>query len=171
MIVVGIDPGQAGGIAVLGGPEPLVYSMPMAGGDYDVPAIYKILRGAEVAARPLGQIVAFVERCATMPSFIAGRAGGQGNGGKANWWRGNSSGTFRTLLAVMEIRREVIAPQTWQDELLPLRGGSTKARSILQARKLFPGVSLYATARSRKESDGLSDALLLAEFGRRRLSS
>jgi hypothetical protein len=35
--------------------------------------------------------------------------------------------------------------------------------------KLFPGVDLRATERSRKPSDGLAEALLMAEYARRRM--
>jgi hypothetical protein len=47
------------------------------------------------------------------------------------------------------------------------QGDDTKQRSIIAAKRLFPEVSLRRTERSRKDDDGISDAILLAEYGRR----
>ncbi len=48
-----------------------------------------------------------------------------------------------------------------------LPGKDTKTKSILAASRLFPRVDLRRTARSKVAHDGLTDALLIAEFGRR----
>jgi hypothetical protein len=36
------------------------------------------------------------------------------------------------------------------------------------AKRLFPGVNLLPSDRCRKESDGMSDALLICEYARRK---
>lgn len=41
--------------------------------------------------------------------------------------------------------------------------------SIKKAQELFPDVSLLASDRCKRPHDGLADALLIAEYGRRRL--
>ncbi len=179
---LGIDPGLKGGLALLA-TDPYargvrVHPMPTtktkAGRDaYDVPGLIRLLQSM-IGDGPLRQhVVAFVERLGPMPPMIA-RAGGfmaGAGGGQANYQRGRASMLFEALLPALGIEYHLVGPKQWQDEMLPLRGGDTGQRSILMARKLFPDVSLYATARSRKPSDGLSDALLLAEFGRRRLAN
>jgi len=51
----------------------------------------------------------------------------------------------------------------------PIRGPrDTKAMALLAAKRLFPSVDLTATERSKKPHDGIVDALLLAEYGRRK---
>ena len=174
MIVLGIDPGLKGGIAVLQpGRTPRVGAMPSLrpkkGGreTYDFAEIASLLRWFVSG----GGVTAVLERLAPMPPFLA-RGGGAlaGAGGSiANYHRGLGRGLFEGILTALGIPYHLVGPREWQDEMLPLRGGDTKARSIARARELFPDVSLYPTARSRKPSDGLSDALLIAEFGRRRL--
>ena len=58
----------------------------------------------------------------------------------------------------------------WQKDILkgvPHGPGETKSASITVAKRLFGGVSLKRTAKCRKDCDGMADALLLAEYGRR----
>ena len=173
-MIVGVDPGVKGGIAFLLGEvssvRPMPTHRPKKGGreTYDVQEIAMLLRG--VCG---GGIMAVLERLAPMPPFLA-RGGGAlaGAGGSiANYHRGLGRGLFEGILTALGIPYHLVGPREWQDEMLPLRGGDTKARSIARARELFPDVSLYPTARSRKASDGLADALLLAEFGRRRFAA
>jgi hypothetical protein len=177
-IIIGIDPGLSGGIAVLNGyhgpvsVEPIRTQKSKSGRlEYNIHGIVSGLRpGSEEIRR---RVRAFVEKVGPMPPMIA-RAGGRmavAGGGLANYQRGRASMLFEALLAALGIEYHLVGPKQWQDEMLPLRGGDTGERSIIAARKLFPDVSLFATARSRKASDGLADALLLAEFGRRRLAN
>jgi hypothetical protein len=48
-------------------------------------------------------------------------------------------------------------------------GEDTKQRSVIAAQRLFPNVSLLPTPRCKKPSDGIADALLIAEWGRRKM--
>lgn len=47
-------------------------------------------------------------------------------------------------------------------------GTDTGQRSIVVAQRLFPGQTLLRSPRAKKPSDGMADALLIAEWGRRR---
>lgn len=88
-------------------------------------------------------------------------------GGAANFGRGESRGWF-WMLTALGIPVLPVAPQTWQRVMHQgARGEGTKARSIDTALRLFPGVSLLESDRAKKYSDGLADAVCLAEFGRR----
>lgn len=175
MIVIGIDPGVEGGIAricpTLGA---VVWPMPTLTKANKRKAVdgrgVALLLQQEVADAAVlhARLFVVIERQQPLPPVLGG---GKGAGGSvANFGRGRAA-LFEGMLDWAGIEYRLVNPREWQDEMLPLRGGSTKDRSIIQAKKLFPGVSLYPTARSRKESDGLSDALLLAEFGRRRLAN
>jgi len=57
-------------------------------------------------------------------------------------------------------------PQAWQKAILAGTPGD-KPAAIQYATSRFPSASLLATARSRTPSDGIADALCLAEWGRR----
>lgn len=64
----------------------------------------------------------------------------------------------------------IVRASTWQRTMFAGLGTvkDTKAASIARAKQLFPGVNLIPEG-CKKPQDGLSDALLLAEFGRRTL--
>jgi len=67
------------------------------------------------------------------------------------------------------IPHTLITPQKWQKEIF--QGIETKLKpkekALIAAKRLFPNESFLATPRSRKPHDGMVDALLLAEYGRR----
>ncbi|OGO09271.1 MAG: hypothetical protein A2Y61_05355 [Chloroflexi bacterium RBG_13_60_13] len=158
MIVIGVDPGKAGAIVRLGGDySPFIHMMPLISGarrdEYDAPLIVKMVEGAAHV---------FVEKLQPMPLKKGGTI--------ANFNRGFCNGLFIGLLTALNVPFTMVRPQEWQKEMLSgVPGDDTKQRSILAAQRLFPSVSLLPTERCRKPSDGIADALLIAEFGRRRL--
>jgi hypothetical protein len=81
------------------------------------------------------------------------------------------AGSFHALRALLEIkcgRYERITPQTWQRVMIPgAKGGETKSRALEVARRLWPGTDWRASDRCRTPHDGLIDAALIAEYGRR----
>jgi hypothetical protein len=161
MIVAGVDPGKEGAIAVLDadgrvldlGPIPLIKS-PKGRDHYDLAAI----RDHMLALRDL-QVFVVVEKLQPMPMSKGGTI--------ANYARGESQG-WNWLLEALKIPYSLVTPQAWQRAMFAgTTGTDPKQRSILAAQRLFPGVSLRRTARCRTSSDGMSDALLIAEYGRR----
>lgn len=64
----------------------------------------------------------------------------------------------------------IVPARTWQSVMFKGLGKvqDTKAASILIAKRLFSDVDLRP-GQCRKDQDGLSDAILLAEYGRRQL--
>ena len=58
------------------------------------------------------------------------------------------------------------SPQKWKKEFSVT---SDKNTSIEVAKRLFPNVNLKATARCKKDHDGMAEALLIAEYCRRKL--
>ena len=87
-------------------------------------------------------------------------------GGAANFGRGESRGWF-WMLTALGIPFLPVVPQTWQRVMhVGAKGDDTKARSIETALRIFPGVSLLPSARARKLSDGMADALCIAQYGR-----
>ncbi|MBQ8737780.1 MAG: hypothetical protein IJY78_08200 [Bacteroidaceae bacterium] len=103
-----------------------------------------------------GNIVCAVESVSAMP--------GQGvtsmfNFGKGFGW------TLGTLEAY-DVPYELIRPQKWKKEFSVT---SDKNTSIAVCKRLFPHVSLLPTERCRKDNDGMAEAMLMAEYARRKM--
>jgi len=80
----------------------------------------------------------------------------------------DSFGAIRGVLAARFYRHHRIAPQTWQKAILGnVEKGNTKPAALSKARQLWPDESWLATPRSTKPHEGLVDAALIAEYGRR----
>lgn len=80
---------------------------------------------------------------------------------------GANFGYIQGILEALRFPYELIAPQKWKKEFSLT---SDKKASIRTAQRLFPGVSLLADKHCRVESDGMAEALLLAEYARRKLN-
>lgn len=147
MIYIGIDPGLSGALAMISeGREAKVVS-------WD-PEAYRDALASVSAANEYA--VACLEKVSAMP--------GQGVTGMFNF--GKNYGHIIGLLEANGISYELVRPQKWKKEF-----GITgdKNRSIAVCKRLFPGVSLRRTDRCRKDDDGMAEALLMAEYARRRL--
>ena len=77
---------------------------------------------------------------------------------------GLNKGWILGLLYAYNIPTELVSPQKWK-KMFSLNG--EKQKSIDCARRLFPKVNLFATPRCKKPHDGIAEALLMAEYGRR----
>lgn len=82
------------------------------------------------------------------------------------------SGVFHALRAYLDLfqfRWERVTPQAWQKVLLGanIPKGTTKALALDAARRLWPVEKFLATDRSKVPHEGIVDAALIAEYGRR----
>lgn len=78
--------------------------------------------------------------------------------------------SYRGILDAMEdigCRYVTVPARAWQKEY-NFKKGNTKEQSIATCKALFPGLSLKRTPRSKKDDDNFADAVLLAEYGRRK---
>ena len=141
---IGIDPGKSGALALLteDGQCTVV--------PFQESAYTEILKAASGPSS-----VCCLEKVGAMP--------GQGVVSMFNF--GHNLGYIEGLLQAFDIPYQLVPPQTWKKEFCVT---SDKNTSIEVCRKLFPHVCLLPTARSRKPSDGMAEALLLAEYARRR---
>lgn len=154
MLILGLDPGKSGGIATICGKVAFVDPMP------ESPAgILALLRGAQAAASLNGGVIAFLEKSQPMPR----------QGVVSVYGYGHHNGFIEGCLQALGIPYTLLKPQVWQktmhvgaDSKLEL-----KERSVQIAQRLFPQVSLLPTPRCKKPSDGMAEALLIAEHGRR----
>ena len=85
---------------------------------------------------------------------------------------GLSYGTIRGVAAALGFRRHFVHPKTWQKVMFAdIAKQDTKAASVLVAQRLWPGQDWRATPNCKKPHDGLTDAALIAEWGRRTLGT
>ena len=159
MKIIGIDPGVHGGIAVLtddgkawATPMPVLASGPNGRDERDVAAIVTFAV-TEMDGNP---ITVVLEHPQPNPKF-----------GAQNFTFGEHYGFWRGLFAAYTLRVLDPRPQAWQKAMgVTGKGKERKDSSVALCAKLFPGVTLVLPG-CRKAHDGMADALLLAEWGRR----
>jgi crossover junction endodeoxyribonuclease RuvC len=142
-MAIGIDPGKSGGIAII---SDEIYTYP-----YSDAALISTAKQASTEKR----VCVCVEKVNAMP--------GQGVVSMFNF--GKSAGFIEGVLQAFKIPYQLVPPQTWKKEFSL---NKEKGKSAEVCRKLFPGVNLYATERCKKEHDGMTEALLMAEYARRK---
>jgi len=165
-MIVGVDIGLTGGIACLKDGHP-----PQVVGVIDMPTVsIKKGRGTKnlydtkcikdlFAKWPKPIEMVFIEK--TQPLQIGYRS-------QASHSLGLGEGIFVGLLEGLEIPYEFVKPMIWQKHFgITKAKGDKKVQSYQVASQLFPAAELM-TPRGRK-LDGRSDALLIAEWGRRHL--
>lgn len=138
---IGIDPGQSGGIAVIG-PDGVAAAYKMPDTERDV---FDLLR--EIAGWYGNNPVAVIESVHAMPK----------QGVTSSFTFGKGYGGLRMALIGLTIPFSDVTPQKWQKAIGCLTRGD-KNVSKRKAQELFPALKItHATA----------DALLLAEWLRR----
>ncbi len=144
MVYAGIDPGHNGGIALIDESGKIVWLTIYS--DYDLRRISEKYSDAAYV----------VEHVGAMP--------GQGVTSMFNF--GKSFGYILGVLETNKCRHELVRPQRWKAEFGVT---SNKNTSIEVAQRLFPKANLFRTERCTKKHDGMAEALLMAEFARRRM--
>lgn len=77
---------------------------------------------------------------------------------------GENYGWIKGVLDANQVSYQEIPPERWKKEF----GLNTdKKKSVEVCRQLFPDVNLKATPASRTDSDGMAEAILMAEYARR----
>ena len=161
MIYIGIDNGLSGGLAAVhpSGYAPQLLVMPSRGkskgNELDAEAVYKWIRN--IAAESSEPVAVILE---TPGKFSKGVQA------ISSMW--DSYGALRAVCEVMGLRHHRITPQQWQKVMLPAGAkGDTKPAALQKVRQLWPDETWLATPRSTKPHEGLIDAALIAEYGRR----
>ena len=147
MIYIGIDPGKKGGVATISEDGVKVYQ-------WDDQRFIEDMRQH---SNWLDKCVAAVEKVGAMPN----------QGVTSMFSFGQSYGFILGVLATAGIPYQLVSPATWKREFGLLK--SQKQGSVDVCKRLFPGVSLLPTERCRKESDGMAESLLIAEYARRKM--
>jgi len=148
-VIVGIDPGQSGGIAYIheSGAASFAYPMPVAGKEIDGHTIAALLREWQPS-------VVYVEKVHSMPK----------QGVASTFKFGMGYGVIIGICDALGLPYRLVTPQAWKRQVL---AGTTKDKdaAISFVRRAYPHVNLTPGAK-RKPHDGMADALCIAEFGR-----
>ena len=151
MILCGIDPGLTGALAFLDGRKLVELSdMPVAIArkhEIDVLGLVSML------SQHAFNCQAIVERQQAMPK----------QGVTSSFRNGSSYGALLAVLAVQGWPVTIVSPREWKQAM---HCSSDKNQSLEVARRLFPGAAQSLT---RKKDHGRAEALLIAEYGRRKL--
>jgi len=159
-MIVGIDPGLKGAVAFISskGIKAKVIQMPTlkltkSKNIIDEHQLCNYLRGYMIQTQHV-----FIEKVNAMP--------GQGVTSMFNF--GAGWGLIRGICVGLGLSYTLVHPKTWK-KVICKDMPSSKDVSIIIAKRIWPNVSLLPTERSKKDSDGMADALCIAEYGRRTL--
>ena len=148
MIVVGIDPGLNGGLAVISEDHCAALPMMTIGKELDVPGIVWWLRFHKPD-------LVVVEQVHSMPK----------QGVVSTFRFGVGLGVLIGIVGTMELPLRLVTPQAWKKVVLE-GTARDKDAAIQHVRRAYPGIDL-TPGRLRKPHDGIADAVCLAEWGRR----
>ena len=147
-VFIGIDPGKKGGIAAIDVDNDFSFTEP-----YSNEALITLLESVSKNNR---EAVCCLEKVGARP----------GQGVVSMFSFGQSVGYIKGVLEAFRIPYQEITPQKWKGEF---GLNSEKAASAEVCRKLFPDISLLETPKCKKPHDGMAEALLMAEYARRKL--
>lgn len=149
MIFIGCDPGKKGGLAFIYQTDEFTVTRSVPFSEEEYATIFRELKKVNES------MACCIERVSAMPKqgVVSMFTFGQNYG----WILGN--------LDAHEIPYETVTPKKWKAEF-GLSG--EKASSIEVCKHLFPHVSLLPNERCKKDSDGMAEALLIAEYARRK---
>ena len=175
MNVIGIDPGKKGALVCLDNyGVRYLHAMPIEGNEIDWLLVADIIQEVEADDIILEEVHAMYGSSAGATFAFGGAYHGiiaicAGLGRKPllvqpkAWQRVVYEG-------IPEIRKPDIEIKKGKRKGQTTRGRrDTKAMSLLAAQKLFPDANLLANSRCKVPHDGIVDALLIAEYGRRTL--
>ena len=146
MYYLGIDPGANGAYAILNNSEIEMY------GRFDK---QEFLNVCYCLSKKQEKTRCCIERVHAMPK--------QGSVSMFNF--GVNFGWLKGVLDAFEISYQEIPPQTWKKEY---GLNSKKELSIEVCQRLFPEANLVPH-NGRKAHDGIAEAILMAEYARRKL--
>lgn len=143
MIYIGIDPGKNGGIAFINEFADIIQLLPFSDDD-----LIRLIKNCS------SDMKCTLEHVHAMPK--------QGVVSMFNF--GQNFGFIKGVLKSYEIPFQLVPSPVWKKEFSCT---SDKNTSIEVCKRLFPNVNLKATERCKKDHDGMAEALLIAEYGRR----
>lgn len=157
MRIIGIDPGKSGGVAVLDKEGKIILVDVLD----DAAWFASFVREQRLAED--GELRIFLEKAQVFAK----------NGAVGMFNYGVGFGELLGVLATLAISHELVPPQTWTRAMHAghLTSNVAKDRSRHVVKRLFPAEDLRNpnAPKSIKAHDGIIDALLIAEYGRRKM--
>lgn len=144
MVYIGIDPGKKGAMAIL--TDTTIRIVPFDEEEYC--CTLHFLQNEECRC--------CLEHVSAMP----------GQGVTSMFSFGENFGFIQGVLKAYNVPYELVRPQKWKKEYSIT---ADKNSSVNVCKRLFPQVSLKRTERCTKDDDGIAEAILMAEYARRRL--
>lgn len=152
MIYIGVDPGKSGAYAIIdavNGRDGYTYGL--LDDEYIDDFVYEMqILGIK---RSDCNIFACIEKVGAMPK----------QGVVSTFKFGKAAGFVEGVVRANYIPYQLVSPKEWKKEF---GLNSDKAKSIEVCKKLFPEVDLVPDG-CKKAHDGIAEALLMAEYGRR----
>ena len=158
-IIVGIDPGQKGAIAHIStSGRAIAFPMPtlLITKSKRILDEVKICHFLEQRKKSIRHI--FIEKVASM----------HGQGVSSTFTFGTGYGILRGICVGLHLPYTLVHSRTWKRIICMDMPKGSKDVSIIVAKRIWPNTNLCPTPRS-KDSDGMADALCIAEYGRRSL--
>lgn len=151
---IGIDPGLRGGIAIIHGDIETAFAMPLCNGEIDTGGILEAL-GEFVGT----SVHVVIEKVHAMPK----------QGVSSTFTFGKGYGKVIACVETLRLPHSFVEPRVWTKEMhAGVKSGNPKERSLIAATQLFPNTNFNGFPPKKKPQDGLVDAILLAEYGRRK---
>ncbi|SKA84674.1 hypothetical protein SAMN02745166_01042 [Prosthecobacter debontii] len=162
-VYIGIDNGISGGIAAISitpgtgiiARTAMATQKTRKGNEIDVRGVWRFLQDELQVSNNVDKIVIIIE---------------EPGGSKSASAAASMAASFAALRAMCElkgVRHIRITPQRWQKNLLKCGKGENKAAALTMARALWPDETWLESPRCRTPHDGIIDAALIAEYGRR----
>lgn len=175
---IGIDPGKTGGIVVVNSSGEFVskHPIPLIGKDIDTDELANIF---EYIVEESKKVDAISHACIEKVHAVFGSSASN------TWSFAYCVGLLDGIIRTKKIPFTKIQPKDWQslvwqtdeierepstiDKKGRVKQGKVKTKlvSLKAFRRIFPQVDLRPTERSKNQSDGLVDAILIAEAVRR----
>lgn len=146
-IFVGIDPGKSGALAMIDAESGIAFAIP-----YDPKKYIDELRFLDPA-----KTIVCLESVHAMPK----------QGVTSQFTFGTNFGWLQGVLDTLHIPYELVHPKKWK---LEFSVTADKNSAIEVCKRLYPDVSLLPSPRCKKDNDGMAEALLMAEYARRRMA-
>jgi len=156
LIYIGVDPGKKGGYAIIEqgiSGQQTVEVYPWDDSEF----VHKMRMLAEDDDIRNAGIIAAVEKVGAM----------HGQGVTSMFSFGRSLGFIEGVLSGCWISYQLVPPNVWKKSFSLI--GKDKQASIETCKRLFPGINLLPSDKCRKDSDGMAESTLLAEYARRNL--
>jgi len=173
--IIGIDPGKNGAIALLSNDGSILetFVMPSIANELDTNELNNIIKSRDAESIEC----VYIEKVHAL----------FGSSASSTFTFGRVCGIIEGVVVANGLKYIMVEPKVWQKELfqgipekrkpskinkkgIEIKGRlDTKAMAEIACSRLFPNEKFTASEKSKKYHDGKGDAVLIGEYGRRKL--